>query len=124
MPPPQEWEGEVDVLKIDGVRMNEHALFHRRSRTLVVADLFFSFPEETSGWPRFFVRHVIPLPRLFGISFFYRRLVIQDKPAFKRSMHMLLNPEFERMIVAHWKPLEINAKRAVEQALRNAVIDH
>jgi hypothetical protein len=124
LPPPREWDGEIDVLRVDGVRMNEHALFHRRSRTLVVADLFFSFPEETSGWPRFFVRHVMRLPRLFGISSFYRRLIIQDKPAFKRSMHALLNLNFERLIVAHWKPLEINAKSAVEQALTNVVIDH
>ena len=72
LPPPREWDGEIDVLRIDGVRMNEHALFHRRSRTLVVADLFFSFPQETSGWPRFFVRHVMRLPRLFGISALYR----------------------------------------------------
>jgi hypothetical protein len=50
--------------------------------------------------------------------------VIQDKPAFKRSMHTLVNLNFERMIVAHWKPIETNAKRAVEQALTNAVIDH
>jgi hypothetical protein len=76
--------------------MNEHALFHRRSRTLVVADLFFSFPEETSGWPRFFMRHVMRLPRLFGISFFYRRLIIRDKLAFERSMHTLLDLDFER----------------------------
>src|SRR5438445_11451305 len=54
LPPPRDWDSEIDVLRIDGVRMNEHALFHRWSRTLVVADLFFSFPEETSGWPRFF----------------------------------------------------------------------
>jgi hypothetical protein len=119
LPPPRDWDGEIDVLRIDGVRMNEHALFHRRSRTVVVADLFFSFPEETSGWTRFFVRQVMRLPRLFGISSLYRRLVIGDKPAFKRSMHTLLSLDFERLIVAHWKPLEINAKRAVEQALRD-----
>ena len=63
------------------------------------------------------------LPRLFGISFFYRRLVIQDKPAFKRSMHTLVNLNFERMIVPHWKPIETNAKRAVKEALTNAVVD-
>jgi hypothetical protein len=50
--------------------------------------------------------------------------VIQDKSAFKRSMQTLLNLDFERLIVAHWKPLEINAKSAVEQAPTNAVIDH
>jgi len=124
LPPPRDWDGEIDVFKIDGARMNEHAFFHRRSRTLVVTDLFFSFPEETSGWPRFFVRHIMRLPRLFGISFFYRRLVIRDKPAFEQCIRTLLNLDFERMIVAHWKPIETNAKRAVEQALTNAVIDH
>src|SRR5204863_8677339 len=91
LPPPRDWEGEIDVLRIDGVRMNEHALFHRRSRTLVVADLFFSFPEETSGWPRFFVRHVMLLPQLFGISSLYRGLILQDKLAFDPSMRALLN---------------------------------
>jgi hypothetical protein len=33
-PPPSDWKGEIDVSRIDGMRMNEHALFHRRSRTL------------------------------------------------------------------------------------------
>jgi len=53
-PPPSHWAGEIDVLRIDGNRMNEHTFFHRRSHTLVVADLFFSFPAETRGWPGFF----------------------------------------------------------------------
>jgi hypothetical protein len=120
LPPPRDWDGEIDVLRIDGARMNEHALFHRRSHTLVVADLFFSFPQETSGWPRFFVRHAMRLPRLFGISSFYRCLIIQDKPAFERSMHTLLNLDFERLVVAHWQPVETDAKRAVEQAVSKA----
>jgi hypothetical protein len=96
----------------------------RRSRTLAVADLFFSFPEETSGWPRLFVRHVMRLPRLFGISVFYRRLIIGDRLAFERSTRTLLNLDFERMIVTHWKPLETDAKRAVEQALTEAGIEN
>src|SRR5437899_11724455 len=120
LPPPQEWDGEIDVFKIDGVRMNEHALFHRRSRTLVVADLFFSFPEETSGWPRFFVRHLMRLPRLFGISSFYRGLIIQDKLAFERSMCALLNLDFEGLLVAPYEPIETEAKRMDEEAVANA----
>jgi hypothetical protein len=118
--PPREWDGEIDVLRVDGVRMNEHALFHRRSRTLVVADLFFSFPQETSGWPRFFVRHVMRLPRLFGISSVYRLFVIRDKEAFARSMRALLALDFERLVVAHWQPIETDAKRAVERAIAKA----
>jgi hypothetical protein len=119
-PPPADWAGEIDVLKIEGCRMNEHALFHRRSRILVVADLFFSFPDETSGWPHFFVRHVMRLPRLFGISLFYRAFVIGDRAAFHRSMQALLALDFERLIVAHWKPIEKDTKAAVECVLRDA----
>lgn len=119
-PPPADWAGEIDVLRIEGIRTNEHALFHRRSRTLVVADLFFSFPSEMHGWPRFFVRHIMRLPRLFGVSVFLRRLMISDKQAFADSMNVLLAWNFDRLIVAHWEPIEKDAKRKVEQALRDA----
>lgn len=115
--PPADWAGQIDVLKIEGTRMNEHALFHRRSRTLVVADLFFSFPGNTCGWPGFFVRHFMRLPRMFGISVFFRRLVINDKQAFARSMKSLLDWDFERLVVAHWQPIEVGARRLVEQAM-------
>lgn len=117
-PTPPEWAGVIDLIKIEGTRKNEHALFHRHSRTLVVADLFFSMPPDTRGWPRFFARHFMRLPRLFGISAFFR-LVINDRPAFERSVNSLLELEFENLIVAHWEPLVRNAKPTVEQALRD-----
>ena len=118
-PPPSDWSGEIDVLKLDGVRSNEHAFYHRRSRTLVVADLFFSFPNDTQGWPRFFVRHIMGLPRLFGTSSIFRLLVLRDRDAFKRSLSVLLALDFERLVVAHSEPIEKSAKRVVEQALRD-----
>lgn len=117
-PPPSDWEGEIDVLKIDGAKKKEHVLFHRRSRTLVVADLFFSLPPETRGWPRFFARHFMRLPRLFGISAFFR-LTISDRPAFERSVNALLDLDFDKLVVAHWEPLLGGAKASVEQALRD-----
>ena len=60
------------------------------------------------------------LPRLFGISALYRFLVIRDKEAFARSMRALLAFDFERLVVAHSEPIETDAKRAVEQALRDS----
>jgi hypothetical protein len=60
------------------------------------------------------------LPRLFGISALYRLLVIRDKETFARSMRALLALDFERLVVAHWQPIETDAKRAVEQALRDS----
>jgi hypothetical protein len=119
-PPPPGWAGEIDVLRIEGIRTNEHVLFHRPSGTLVVADLFFSFPKTIGGWPRFFARHIMRLPRLFGVSVFFRRLMIRDKQAFADSMNVLLAWNFDRLIVAHWEPIEKNAKREVERALADA----
>jgi hypothetical protein len=113
---PEEWIGEIDVIPIAGTRKNEHAFFHRRSRTLIVADLFFSMPPETRGWPRFFARQFMRLPRLFGISAFFR-LIIRDRVAFERSVKQLLELDFENLIVAHWEPFVGKAKPAVEQAL-------
>jgi hypothetical protein len=115
--PPREWSGEIDVLRIDGTRKNEHVLFHRRSRTLVVADLFFSFPARTQGWARFFARRIMGLPpSLFGVSRFFR-LLISDKQAFERSIRRILEWDFERVVVAHREPLETGAKKAVESAV-------
>jgi hypothetical protein len=118
--PPSDWLGEIDVIAIDGVRSNEYALYHRRSQTLVIGDLFFSFPNDTQGWPRFFVRRFMRLPQLFGISAFFRRFVVRDKKAFKNSLNALLALEFERLVVAHCEPIEKDAKPAVEQALRDS----
>jgi hypothetical protein len=119
-PPPTDWAGEIDVLKIEGTKKNEHALFHHRSRTLVVADLFFSFPPETRGWPRFFARYIMRLPpTLFGVSHFFRFL-ISDAQAVERSLRTLLKWDLERIVVAHWAPLETAAKPAVECALRES----
>src|SRR5438874_12981980 len=55
--PPSDWKDEIDILKLDGNRMKEHALFHRLSATLVVAELSFSLPMETRDLERCLVRH-------------------------------------------------------------------
>jgi hypothetical protein len=118
-PAPADWAEEIEVVRLDGVRSKEHALFHRPLRTLVVADLFFSFPKDTQGWPRFFVRHLMRLPQLFGISAFFRLFMLRDKAAFKNSLNALLALDFERLVVAHSEPIEKDAKRVVEEALSN-----
>jgi hypothetical protein len=120
-PSPSDWANEIEVLRIDGTRKNEHALFHCRSRTLVVADLFFSFPPETRGWPRFFARRIMGLPpSLFGVSRFFRFL-ISDKEAFERSIKKMLEWDFDRVVVAHREPLLMGAKQAVKEALRKVI---
>ncbi|HJT81771.1 MAG TPA: hypothetical protein VJ719_11270 [Chthoniobacterales bacterium] len=115
-PPPNEWDGQIDVIPIDGTRKHEHALFHRASRTLIVADLVFSFPPDSGAWARFFVRNVMRLPRLRGISVFFKML-ISDRQAFERSMTKILDLDFSRMIVGHREPIESDAKAVLLRAL-------
>ena len=119
LPPPADWTGELEVLKIEGLRrINEHAFFHRASRTLVLADLMFHFPADSSGWPRFFAQRVMRLPRLLGISAFFR-LMIRDKAAFASSMKTLLAWDFAQIVVGHGEPILRDAKSIFAQALRD-----
>ena len=53
-PPPAEWGSEIEVLPVGGIpSVEESAVFHRPSRTLIVADLFFDPDPEASGWTHF-----------------------------------------------------------------------
>jgi hypothetical protein len=119
LPPPDDWNSEIEVLKIDGLRkIDEHAFFHRASRTLVLADLLFHFPPGTRGWPRFFIRHVMRLRRLLGLSLFFR-LMIRDREAFARSMKKLLAWEFAQIVVAHGEPIDRAARSVFVRALHD-----
>jgi hypothetical protein len=117
-PAPPEWSGQIDVLPIEGTRKGEYAFFHRASRTLIVADLTFNFPPDTRGWPRFFVRHIMGLPQLRGVSVFFKML-ISDRKAFERSINKLLELDFTRMIVAHRDAVEADPKSILKQSLRD-----
>ena len=118
-PPPADWAGEIDVLKVEGLRkINEHAFFHRASRTLVLADLLFHFPADSHGWPRFFAQRIMRLPRLSGISAFFR-LMIRDRRAFALSMKKMLGWEFEQIVVGHGEPIRNDAKAIFTRALRD-----
>jgi hypothetical protein len=48
--------GVVDELRIDGFRLRESVLFHRPSRTLVVADLVHNVGRPPHGWTKMYAR--------------------------------------------------------------------
>lgn len=119
IPAPSDWSGEIDVLPIAGLRsLEEHAFYHRRSRTLVVADLLFQFPADTKGWPRTFVRYVMRLPHLRGTSVFFR-MMIRDRKKFEASMKTLLQWDFAQIVLAHREPVREDARIMIEEALHD-----
>jgi hypothetical protein len=118
-PAPPDWAGEIKLLKVDGLRkINEHAFFHLASRTLVLADLLFHFPADSRGWSRFFAKRIMRLPRLFGISAFFR-LMIRDQKAFALSMERMSQWDFEQIVVGHGEPIQHDAKPIFSRVLRD-----
>lgn len=116
---PAEWAGELEVLRLGGLpRIQEHAVFHGPSRTLIVADLLFNFGEGASGWTKFFARHVMRLKDFVGMSPFFR-MMIRDRTAFDASIRKILEWEFDRIIVGHGEIIETEAKQRISELLSN-----
>ncbi len=86
-PAPAEWAGELDVLRIEGMpRIQEHAVFHAASRTLIVGDLLFNFGPDASGWTKFFARYVMRLKELVGMSPFFGMMIRTNARSTIRSV--------------------------------------
>ena len=117
IPAPAEWEGELQVLALDGIpRIREHVFFHVASRTLIVGDVLFNLGQNAGRWARFFMRHVARIHRPPDMSPFFR-LMIRDRAAFAASARAMLAWDFERIIVAHGEPVTENAKERFAAAL-------
>lgn len=117
--PPAEWAGEVEVLPLGGLpRIQEHAVLHRPSRTLIVADLLLNFGQDASGWTKFFARRVMRLKDFVGMSPFFR-LMIRDRTAFGSSIRTILEWKFDRIIVGHGEIISARAKQRISELLSN-----
>ncbi len=114
---PDEWLGEVELRRIDGMpSVQEHALFHRSSRTLIVGDVLFHFPAESSWWTKVMARWVLRLDNLVGMSLVFRSM-IKDKQAFHRSMADIFAWDFDRVIVGHGSVVESGGKELLRKVV-------
>jgi hypothetical protein len=114
---PLEWEGELRVRRIDGMpKVQEHAVLHVPSRTLIVADLMFNFPESASWWTKLFARRVMKLPNLSGMSPFFRSM-IRDRAAFHQSLNEIFTWDFDRIIVGHGERISAAAKQHLQHVV-------
>ena len=119
IPAPAAWGDEVEVLRLDGVpSMEEHAVFHRPSRTLIVADLFFNFGPEAPAWTRFLMRLAVGRKHDPGMAR-SMRMTVKDKAALKASLARMMTWDFDRVIVGHGDIVETNGKARAGEALRS-----
>jgi hypothetical protein len=110
------WEGELGQLIVEGIPLlNETAWFHQRSRTLILTDLCQWWKGEMPVSSRLYatltgVRTQLAVPYTI-------RLLVKDRPALARSIHTMLEWDFERVIVAHNAIVDSKAREAVKGAL-------
>ena len=113
--PEPAFEGVVDEHGVDGFRLEETALFHRPSRTLVVADLVHNIGRPTHGWTKTYTKAMGFYDRV-ALSRAIRWTAFPDKAAARRSIDALLALPFERLVVGHGAPLTTGAKDALAAA--------
>jgi hypothetical protein len=119
--PPEAWAHDVAVEKIDGMpRVNEFAVLHRPSRTLIVADLVFNMRVERDRWTTFFFRYLAGTFGRVGMSRMFR-LMIKERAAVQRSIDRVLMWDFDRLITGHGEIVETGGRRELREAVETAL---
>ena len=93
-------ETSFDEVQIAGFLLEETALFHRKSGSLLVADLVHNIGRPPQWWTRFYAG----LMGFYGqvaISRMIRWTAFHDKAAARRSLDRLLALPIQRIIVGH-----------------------
>lgn len=115
--PPAGWAGALEQAAFRGSRLyDEVDFFHPPSRTLILTDLCFNIPEESSWSTRFHARMLGVLGRLSASKSF--GLTIRDRGAVRASLERLLGWDFDRVILSHGRNVERGGRAAFEAAFQ------
>jgi hypothetical protein len=113
--PEPAFAGVLDEVHVDGFRLDETALFHRPSQTLVVADLVHNVGRPEGSWTRFYAKTMGFYDRV-GLSRVLRWTAFSDKVAARKSIDALLSLPIERLVVGHGAPVVADARQALGAA--------
>jgi len=113
--PPPGWPQTVKLQLIEGAPlMNEVALLHVPSRTLVLTDLVFNVQPGASNRARLF-HWLVGATGRFGPHRLIR-LGIRDRAAARRSLDRILAWDFDRVVMSHGEVVRSGGHRLFEQA--------
>jgi len=108
---------ELKVLKVGGMpRLQEHAVLHVPSRTLVLTDLVFNldFPDGRSvPWP---LRWISGLNTFPGTSRLVK-LCVKDRAALPSLLTQMMAWDFDHGVVGHGEGITQNAKDMLRDVL-------
>jgi hypothetical protein len=116
---PSLWADEIDQVHVQGIGLflDEIVFYHRRSRSLIVADLLFNLSEKDAWITRTMGSLVIgPFP---GCRFarLYRRAVT-DRRRMRTALERILDWDFDQIIVGHGAVVDKNGKEVFRTAFR------
>ena len=117
--PPQDWAEDLEQVPFRGNPLIEEVIFlHRKSRTVILDDLIQNHP-PLKGRP---LRNI--LLRLAGVAYptggvpLDIRLSFVHRDLARQSLEKLLSWDFDKLIIAHGRCVETNAKAFVERAFQ------
>ena len=114
---PEAWAEEVHVIPVEGMsRLQEHALVHRPSRTLVLADLVFNLAIPPGEKIPFFLRWVSGFRAFPGTSRLVK-LCVQDRAAVSKSLARILAEDFDQIVLGHGEIIRDDAKTVLHELL-------
>lgn len=114
-------EDEFEVIRIEGMpKLNEHAVFHRPTQTLILADLLFNLPDTMGDWTKWLLKKAAGLTEFPGQSAYFRHF-IKDEAAYRKSIQQLAALDFNKIIVGHGEPIVDHAKAKFETVLKEAL---
>ncbi len=112
---PDTAKGELEFLVVEGIpHLNETVFFHRKSRSLIIADLVFNLGYSGS-WLSSALLKLFGVYRKVGPSRYFKTF-IKDRRAMRQSIDRILQWDFERIIVGHGKNIENKARQTFEKA--------
>jgi hypothetical protein len=119
---PEEWRDEMDQAIIPGAVLDEVVFFHRRSKTLILADTIMNFELERMRQPYRLIARLCGVYAPFGGMPADLRLALWPKrhevrPAYER----VLAWEPERIILSHGRCFETNGTAAIRRAFNWAL---
>ena len=97
-------------------KRNEVVFFHKPSRTIYTADLFFNI-REAEGFLTPLAFRAMGIYQRFAAAKMWRRWVT-DRTAFARSIDKILAWDFDRIVVAHGDALDRDARGQFVASLR------
>jgi len=117
--PPPEWSREVDQVFLQAAFFTEVDLFHRPSRTLMVADIVLNVEgRRMPPLPRF-MAGVLGILEPDGKAPLYLRLLLRtNRGAVAEAAARLVGFEPRRVIVSHGRVLDLDAPARLQHSLR------